>query len=86
MANLQVTPDITAFVVARLKDAEPEVRTDEEVDRHLARCEMADRHRLQSSWLVPPGHCGFDGERWRTRLRQELGSLSLADCQSSARQ
>lgn len=64
MADLRTTPDITAFVVARLKDAEPRVRTSADLDRHMARCEMVDRHRLQPSWLVPPGFCDFDGERW----------------------
>lgn len=55
---------ITAFVVARLIEAESQARTPEEIDLHLARCETVDRHRQEILEILNRNYCTFDGEVW----------------------
>jgi hypothetical protein len=56
-----LTSSIARFLWARLSEAEPG-DDPREVDRHLARCETFDRHRMVGFKVVR--YCDFDGERW----------------------
>lgn len=59
-----LTSSISRFLWVRLNEDSVNARTRQEQDRHLARCETFDRHRLVELPLTGSRRCDFDGEAW----------------------
>lgn len=58
-----LTSGIARFLWARLSETEPG-DDPREIDRHLARCETFDRHRMVEFKNPRARYCDFDGESW----------------------
>lgn len=59
-----LTSSIARFLWVRLNEDSANMRTSQEKDRHIARCETFDRHRLVELPLSGSRRCDFDSELW----------------------
>lgn len=59
-----LTSPIARFLWVQLNEDFANVRTPQEQDRYLARCETFDRHRLVELPLSGSRRCDFDSELW----------------------